>query len=167
MKLLHVDKAIETCQSHIKNTVAGSEIEAYLTRNLLILICVCFEEKVESLVVDRAARSSDPSLGMFVKKGFHRIFRGLKTSDIAKFLSHFGDNHKEHFRRKLENNEQAETFFNNIVTNRNEVAHTTNLNISFLDLVHFYSEGHLVLDAIKDALNSDISANRGWELREV
>jgi len=153
MKLVRIDQAIEVCQAHLEDSGAtGTAIEAYLTRYLLVLICAAFEEEIESLIIERAARSGDAGLESFVRSAIGQIFRSLKTSEIAGLLNRFGVHCKDHFRQELSNNERAETFFNNIITNRHDTAHSAGSNVSFADLVRFYSEGHVVLDAVKAAL---------------
>jgi hypothetical protein len=153
MRLIRIDQAIEACQAHLENSGAtGTEIEAYLTRYLLVLICATFEEEIESLIIERAARSGDPGLESFVRSAVGLIFRSLKTSEIVGFLGRFGIDCKDRFRQELSTNERAETFFNNIVTNRHDTAHSAGSNVSFSELVRFYSEGHVVLDAVKAAL---------------
>jgi hypothetical protein len=80
MRLVRIDQAIEACQAHLENSGAiGTEIEAYLTRYLLVLICAAFEEEIESLIIERAARSGDPGLESFVRSAVGQIFRSLKT----------------------------------------------------------------------------------------
>ena len=116
-----------------------------------MLICAAFEEEIESLIIERAARSGDPGLESFVRSAVGQIFRSLKTSEIAGLLGRFGKDCREHFRQELSNNERAETFFNNIVANRHDTAHWT-VHVSFSELVRFYTEGHIVLDAIIVAL---------------
>ena len=89
----------------------------------------------------------------FVQNALGRTsFRSLMTSEIADFLSRFGLDYKNRFRQQLDSNQRAETFFNNIVINRHNIAHSTGSNVSFAELVNFYSEGHVVLDAIRVAL---------------
>ena len=153
MRLVRIDQAIEVCQAHLEHSGAtGTEIEAYLTRYLLVLICAAFEEEIESLIIERAARSGDAGLESFVRSAVGQIFRSLKTSEIAGLLGRFGPHYRDRFRQELSNNERAETFFNNIVTNRHDTAHSAGSNVSFAELVRFYSEGHVVLDAVKAAL---------------
>jgi hypothetical protein len=119
-----------------------------------VLICAAFEEEIEALMVERAARSGDTGLESFVRSAVGQIFRSLKTSEIAGLLGRFGVPYRERFRQELSNNERAETFFNNIVTNRHDTAHSAGSNVTFAELVRFYSEGHVVLDAVKAALDS-------------
>lgn len=154
MRLARIDQAIEACQDHLESRGAmGTEIEAYLTRYLLILICASFEEEIESLISERAARSNDPGLESFVRSAVGQVFRSLKTSEITGLLKRFGRDYKERFRQELSNNERAATFFNNIVANRHDTAHSAGSNVSVAELVRFYDEGHLVLDAVKAALD--------------
>ena len=58
MRLPRVDQAIDSCGEHAK----GTEIEAFLTRHLLVLTCAAFEQEIESLVVERASKSGDAEL---------------------------------------------------------------------------------------------------------
>ena len=156
MRLARIDQAIEVCQAHLENSGAtGTEIEAYLTRYLLVLICAAFEEEIESLIIERAARSGDPALESFVRSAVGQIFRSLRTSEITGLLGRFGVSYRDRFRQELSNNERAETFFNNIVTNRHDTAHSAGSNVSFAELVRFYAEGHVVLDAVKVALGAE------------
>ena len=81
-----------------------------------------------------------------------QVFRSVKTSEIAGLLGRFGPDYKQRFQDEMKNNERAETFYNNIVMNRHGTAHTAGANLTFSELVSFYSEGHVVLDAVKTAL---------------
>ena len=155
MRLQRIDQAIETCESHLTSSQSGgTEIEAYLTRYLLILIYASFEEKIYSLIDERAQQSSDLGLGGFLQDSKRQIFRSLKTSEITTFLSRFGGNCKDQFRNGLDKSPRAETFFNNIIADRHETAHSGGSNVSFADLVRFYDESHLVLDAFETAISA-------------
>src|SRR6266540_3241207 len=89
MRLVRIDQAIAVCQAHLQNSGAtGTEIEAYLTRYLLVMICSTFEEEIKSLIIKRAAGSGDPGMESFVQSAMGRTsFRSLKTSDITDFLT--------------------------------------------------------------------------------
>lgn len=154
MKLARVDRAIKICSEHLNSSgAAGTEIEAYLTRYLLILICASFEEKIKSLVNERASRSTDPGLKSYVQSTVGRVFRSLRTGEIAGLLNCFGTGYKERFRQEINDKGQAVAFFDNIVNNRNDTAYSNGSSVTFADLVSFYDEGHLVLDAVESALD--------------
>lgn len=154
MRLPRIDKAIEVCGKHLEGSASvGTEIEAFLTRYLLVLMCASFEELIEDLVSARAAKSQDAALASFVRSAMGQVFRSVKTSEIAGLLGRFGQDQKTGFQDEMKRNERAETFFNNIVTNRDGTAHATGSNLTFSELVLFYSESHVVLDAVKSALD--------------
>jgi hypothetical protein len=71
---------------------------------------------------------------------------------MADFLSRFGDNYREDFRSKAAANQRAETFYNNIITNRHSTAHSSGSNVTFLQVKNFYEEGHTVLDFFRETL---------------
>jgi hypothetical protein len=153
MLLARIDGAIEICKNHLKASGAmGTEIEAYLTRYLLVLICACFEEKIEELVTSRAEQTKDPAIASFIQSTVNQIFRSILTSEIAGLLGRFGNEHKLCFQSEMKKNPQAETCFNSIVSNRHDTAHKYGANISLFDLERFYVDGHIVLDAVKKAL---------------
>lgn len=153
MKLPRIDEAIDVCQEHLDKTSSfGTEIESFITRYLLILICAAFEEEIEKIIINRANKATDPDLSSFVKSCLKQVFRSIKTSEIAGLLNRFGSSYKELFQQKI-NNSKAEAYFNNIVVNRHNTAHESGSSLTFKELVEFYQEGHTVLDAIVEVCN--------------
>jgi len=152
MKLARIDKAIEDCQIHLTNTNAfGTEIEAYLTRYLLILISATIEEEIERMVAKRASRTKDRHIESFVNSCCGDLFKNYKSSKIAGLLGKFGPDYKERFNNKV-NGLREQQFYDNLITNRNDTAHESGSNISFRDLVDFYEKGHFVLDVLAEIM---------------
>ncbi len=150
MKLALVDRAIETCEEHLERTNSwGTEIEAFLTRYLLVLICASFEEEIESIVIRKLSASKDAHIESFAKSALNAVFRSLKTSEIAGLLHRFSPEYKERFHDRLKGT-KAETFFNNIVASRHYTAHSLGANVTLRELIEFYEEGHAVLDAVQE-----------------
>jgi|SRR5580704_11530975 hypothetical protein len=153
MRLPQIDHAIEICETHLKSTDSfGSEIEIYLTGYLVVFICSIFEEHIEALVHARADRSADAFLASFVRSAMDQLFRSLKTSELVGLFNRFGAEHAKRFRLELMKNERAETFYNNLVLKRHDTAHKAGLELTFREVVQFYSEGHIVLDAVAAVL---------------
>ena len=127
-----------------------------MTQYLLIHICAAFEEKIEQLISSRATASGDPAIAEFVDSVVGQIFRSIGTSEVGGLLNRFGAVCKAEFRREMATQQRAETFYNNIVTNRHQVAHRGSSHgpLTFGDLVQYYEEGHVVLDAVWRALMS-------------
>jgi RiboL-PSP-HEPN len=150
MKLPSIDRAIELCEEHLDRTSSrGTEIEAFLTRYLLVLMCARFEEEIENIVLRRLAASSDKHIESFAKSALDAVFRSTKTSEIGGLLNRFSPEYKEQFKTRVTGT-RAETYFNNIVLGRHSTAHSLGANVTLRELVEFYEEGHTVLDAIQD-----------------
>jgi hypothetical protein len=153
MKLARIDQAIEKCKELLAQPGAtGTEVEAFLTNYLLILTYATFEEEVKKIIVRRAAKVNDRPLESFVNSSLKFVFRSMLTSELAKLLACFGSSYREKFRSRV-NGTKAETFFNNIITNRNRVAHEGYSNVTFREMLEFYQEGHIVLDALSEVVS--------------
>lgn len=152
MRLVKIDNAISTCEQHLSSTGAGqSEIESYLTRYLLILICATFEEEIEKILLKRSEQINDAHIKSFFQHCIDKTFRSIKSSEIAGILGKFGSDYKQTFQDKA-NGTIEETFYNNIVINRHFTAHSTGASITFSELVNYYEKGHLILDYLDEAL---------------
>ena len=161
MRIARIDQAITICDDHLEKSGAkGTEIESFLTQYLCVVMCAAFEEAIKAMVVERAAQHGDQELKSFVESAAGIVFRSPKTEEITGLLRRFGTDCRGRFREELDRNLKAETFFNNIIVNRHETAHSSGSNLSFADLVNFYSEGHVVLDAVKLALMQPGSGNQ-------
>jgi hypothetical protein len=159
MKLARIDHAIEKCQQFLTQTGAGgSEVEAFLTNYLLILIYATFEEEIKQIIITRAAKVCDPPLESFIHSAFKVVFRSMLTSELAKLLACFGPKYSARFKSRVSGT-RAETFFNNIVTDRHQVAHegARASNITFQDLVEYYENSHRILDELSETISG------GWE----
>lgn len=154
MRLTKIDNAISICEQHLVSTnSARTEIESYLTRYLLILICATFEEEIEKILLKRSERISDNHIKSFFQHCIDKTFRSIKSSEIAGMLGRFGSDYKENFQRRA-NGTIEETFYNNIVINRHSTAHSGGASITFSDLVNYYDRGHLILDYLDEALEN-------------
>lgn len=153
MKIAKIDQALEACEEHIARTsTAGTEIEALLTRAVLVLACSAFEEEIERMIENRADNLHDPAMAAFFKSCVSAVFRSTKSSELAGLLNRFGADFKTRFQDRSRENEKAVTFYNNIVVNRHGVAHTQSINVTLAELRQFYEEGHVVLDFLKETL---------------
>jgi hypothetical protein len=153
MQLARIDQAIEKCQELLTETkAAGTEVEAFLTNYLLVLMYATFEQEVRKIIVSRASMANDPPLESYVNSSLKFVFKSMLTSELSELLACFGANYRREFKSKV-NFTRAETFFNNIVTDRHKVAHEGYSNVTFTELLSFYQEGHTVLDALSEVVS--------------
>jgi len=152
MKLVNVESAIKLCKEHLDNTGAkGTEIESILTKYLLVHICGAYETEIKRMVAQRAAKAGDKELESFVRNSI-KAFRSLRMEDIrGSLLGRFSDGCRAIFDSKISGTE-AEIRFTNIVLNRHSLAHGSEINITFDELVESYYKAGKILTAIKEAL---------------
>ena len=67
------------------------EVQAFLASYLVVLICGIFEDCVEYLVGDRAAKCNDKEVEHFVRECVSQFFRSPKFEYISKLVSLFSD----------------------------------------------------------------------------
>nr|VFJ75749.1 MAG: hypothetical protein BECKFW1821C_GA0114237_10873 [Candidatus Kentron sp. FW] len=156
MRMERIEQALEQCEAHLSSTSTyGTQIENLLTQSLLVLMYAEFEQKIESLVQERYSSITDSPIKEFIRSCTKTI-HGVKTSDMADLLFRFGRTCKERFKERKKGNEPAETSYNNIVTNRHDVAHAQGSHATFREVKRFYEEGHVILDFFREALFSEV-----------
>ena len=157
MLIARIDRALEDCENHLASTESfGTPIERLLTDSLLVVIYAEFEQAINSIVQQRCNSIEDDSLRQLVLECIGSVSR-IHSSSIGALLQRFGDQRRESFRNDItasQANQRAETFYNNLITNRHDTAHSIGSNISFADVKRFYQEGHALLDFFKEALLS-------------
>ena len=153
MRSPEVDTALTVCRQHLTNTNSfGTEIEAFLTRYMLVVIYGDFERTIKRMLVQRAAVTRDRQVESFIDSAVDFIVRRILTSEIAGILGKFDATYKRAFQARV-NGTRAETFFNNIVTNRHSTAHGAPATMTYRELESAYNEGHAVLDEVQGALS--------------
>lgn len=155
MRVARIDRALEDCEIHLSSTESfGTPIERLLTYSLLVVIYAEFEQTINSLVQQRCDFIEDESLKNLVSECLGSISR-IQSGDIGDLLKRFGDDRKASFRSDVmatQANQRAETFYNNLITNRHDTAHSLGSNLTFENVKQFYEEGHVVLDFFREAL---------------
>lgn len=149
-----LEHALDTCAVHLKACNArNSEIEAYLTRYLLVLAVAVFEEEFERLISDRAMQAGDPPVASFVTSATHQLLRHTKISDLKGFLGRFGPACQDAFDRGISSG-KARVAFDAIVQSRHEVAHRggSSTQMTFDDLRHHIADSRDILHAFAAAL---------------
>jgi hypothetical protein len=155
MHLRVVEDAITTCKKHLeKPENRQPEIEAYLTRYLLILIYAAYEQKIRDILFEKAGSISDSSLSSFIKSLTVTVTRRIRSADLNNLLERFSSEHKAEFSRTSQTNSKAWQAYNSIVSNRNIIAHDAaqSVTMTFEDLEKGFRESLKVLDAFANVL---------------
>ena len=153
MRISRIDQTLSQCETHLSSTGAyGTEIESLLTQSLLVVIYAEFEQKIKIILREKCLSMKDDSIKEFFESCVNTVVRSIKCSDITGLLGRFGSAHKEEFQKQILNNKIAVTYYGNILTNRNAVAHSEGSNATFGDVKMFYEESHVLLDFFRKAL---------------
>jgi len=151
MRYLALDSQFAKCEQHLKDTsTANTEVEFFFTQYLLVRICAEFETRIKLLIERRCARTNDSHIKTFVQKSARVVCKEFKIGDIKGHLGRFGDDYANGFRNLVD--QQLETVWNNIYTNRHAVAHGVGTQMSLRELKDHYEKGQDVLEAIALAL---------------
>jgi hypothetical protein len=155
MKLPRIDRALVDCENHLHSTASfNTEIESLLTYSLLVVIYAEFEQMVNVIVQEKCNSIEDEALRELAKSCIGSVSR-IQSSQMGDMLERFGAGRKAAFRNEITANQgrqRAETFCNNLITNRHDTAHSIGSNLTFGEVKRYYQEGHVVLDFFRQAL---------------
>ena len=132
MLVARIDTALDDCEEHLVATKSlGTQIERLLTYSLLVVIYAEFEQMMNSIVQEKCDFIQDESLRELVRGCLGNVSR-IQSSHIGDLLERFGEDRKTAFRSKITataDSQRAETFYNNLITNRHDTAHSIGSNL--------------------------------------
>ena len=151
MKLDRVEMTIEVCQEHLNSTSSyGSQIEAFLTQQLLVIICAEIEKTIEEMIIAQARDRCSDDFQTFIQSCLNATFRSIQSSELAGLLKRFGTARKRRFLELVD--ERARTAYDSIVVNRHNTAHGSGSNLTFREAVASYRAGLSVIESLSTAL---------------
>lgn len=152
MALADLDVIFDICQKHLAITNSNdTEIDSFLTQYLLVYICGEYEKEIKEIIKRRVDKTGDRELASFVaEKG---DVRSLRIGDLrGNILKPFSDKCAKLFDSKIKGTD-SEIKYQNIVENRNLVAHGESVNMTFKELSESYRLATDVVKAVSDAIN--------------
>lgn len=134
-----------------KGYAGGSaELEAFLSAHLVVLLAGAYEDCVEHMFTERAARTGDPEIQHYVQSTCDLLFRNPKFENIVRALKHFGDGYVNAFQTRIDTS--AREAISSIVTNKNNVAHGKVSTVTIGDVENFHKRSLPIFDALEDVL---------------
>lgn len=147
-----VESLVQACTKHLVATNSrGTEIESIFAGHLLVVIHSEFEQHILALVRSRCLVASDPRLSSFIQYATGRIVKTIALSDLTGTLNAFHADCKRNFSDAVLDTEYH-IAYDNIETNRQLIAHSSSINMTFDDVVAGYRRSLAVLDAFERAL---------------
>lgn len=126
------------------------ELQAYLSSYLVVLICGIFEDCVEYLAGERAAKSGDKEVERFVRECISQFFRSPKFEYVCKLVGLFSDSYKKMLEKKIDG--QARTALGSIVTHKMSVAHGSPAKVTLGEVEKYYNTSKTLFDALEQIL---------------
>lgn len=144
--LQKIDEAIKD----IENFSNISELEkSYLAKFLVVFICGIYEEVIENIVNERINEHKSIETSNYIRESLHNTFRNPNMQNIKRLLGKFNNKWK----LEVENLPQdAQTAINNIVNDKNSLAHGNDVSITLRDVVQYYADSRAVINKIDDML---------------
>ena len=166
MKLPRIDRALVDCENHLHSTASfNTEIESLLTYSLLVVIYAEFEQMVNVIVQEKCNSIEDEALRELAKSCIGSVSR-IQSSQMGDMLERFGAGRKAAFRNEITANQgrqRAETFYNNLITNRHDTAHSIGSNLTFGEVKRYYQEGQDDCKVVRFApSSSEMAGLQGW-----
>jgi hypothetical protein len=147
-----VESLIQACKAHLETTNSrGTEIESIFAGHLLVVIHSEFEQHILGLVRSRCLVASDPRLSSLMQYATGRLVRKITLSDLTSTLNTFHAECKQRFSDEVLDTEYHVSY-DNIETNRQLIAHSSGINMTFDDVIAGYRRSLAVLDAFERAL---------------
>ena len=126
-------------------------IESQLTRFVLVHICGHYENEIKRIVAERAKKSGDEGLALYVMSTLER-HASIHPDSLRDILKKFGGGCVEVFRRNVKKDDL--NWYRNIVENRNKSAHGGYVQVSFDDVCTYHAGAKRIIEAFGNALNT-------------
>lgn len=151
MTIAELERDLQICYEHLEKTRSkNSDIDTFLTQFMLVRICGEYEIEIKRLINERVEKTGDFNLARFVKNKID--VRSLLLSDIkGKIIKPLSSDDGNSFDNKTKNTEMAARY-DNIVENRNYIAHGTFVNMTFSELMDSYNIAKGVIQIINEEI---------------
>ena len=142
---------LDTAFEKAKESSKGDpELEGYLAGYLVVLVSGAFEDCVEHLVGERAAKTKDAEVVNFVRQATHRLFRNPEYRYVKNLVGEFSTKYADELDTKVDSN--AREAINSIVTNRHAVSHGHAPTVTLGDVEGYFQRAAPIFNALEEIL---------------
>lgn len=122
-------------------------LQSFLSGFAVVYISGVYEECIEKLFVLRASKTKDKHLISYIEKSVDKGFRNPNYDKILEFLGYFGEDYKKSFKSRVP--EQGKQAINSIVTNKNNIAHGKQSNVTIADIISYHLNAKVIFDKLE------------------
>lgn len=150
--LLRTQLAFNNCKDHLNVSSAwGSEIEAYLTQHVLVILCADVQQEIYKVVENRADMADDVALKLYAVATCKRVLRSIGKGEVAGFVGYFGSDAKDYLNHNID--DEDVTIYNNAVSSRHDVTHSSGTNVTFRELEEAISAARKIITVVSNAIS--------------
>lgn len=131
---------------------ADEETQSHLTKLLCIRVSGFLEITFKNLLLEYLDGTSPREIQNFVNHSF-KNFTNLKNEKFISTLSFFSQEWVEKYRSEI--NEELASSLNSLISNRNNIAHGENDNITFRSIEKYYSDTKEVIEILKKVVKKN------------
>ena len=130
------------------------KLGAHLAAYICILILGVLEDCVEHLVGQRVDKTGDNEIRNYIVKVIDERFKNPDWGKISGLLGEFSQEYKREFTDKIPHNSNEATALQDIITNKNSLAHTgtSKLNLTVMDVEGYYRRVVPILEVLEQIL---------------
>jgi len=153
-------RALALCRNHLETTASsGTEIESFIVGYALTAMHAEFEKAVKNAIRERCEVVADPHLRNFTSQAADRLVRSIRISELSGILGYFDGACKRTFQDSLHQS-KSESFYNNIQTNRQAVAHDAVHHATMSEITNWFTEAQTVIVRFREALGLNTPAEQ-------
>ncbi len=129
---------------------ADPEIASFLSSYMVVMLSGVYEDCIEHLLAQRAARGHDNEVTSYVAKSLRETFRNPLFGTLLGVLKKFSDQYARQLRDGVQ--EPDSQALDNIVNNKNLIAHGQRSQLTINEVVTFHSGVLRIFDVLEGLL---------------
>ena len=136
-------------------TVSDEETQSHLSKLLCIRASGLLEVAFKNLILDYLHGTSPKEIQSYVNKGIKNL-SNLRHDKLINALSGFSKSWVEQFENEV--TDELVSSLNSLISNRNNIAHGENDNITFRSVEKYYEDTKSIIEILKKIIKK--SGNR-------
>jgi histone H3/H4 len=139
-----------TMQKARQYSAGNPELDGYLASYLTVLVSGAYEDCVEHLLSQRAAKTGDAEIANYIQTSVDRNFRNPNFKNILRLITAFSHQYAQELNARVDS--KATGAINSIVNNKNDIAHGRSATVTIRDVENYHKRCMPIFEALEDIL---------------
>lgn len=154
MKSLYLKQKFRLIKDSLKKVknanLSDPQLSSMLSSYLVVFISGIYEDCIESLFVQRAAKSQDKEVENLVKVFLHKHFRNPEYKRIKELVKALDPKHGKTLKSNIP--KKSIDGIDSIVSNKNNVAHGQSSNATIKDVIQYHASAIRIFQELENIL---------------